>query len=55
MKKIFVVVDTDASKAAKSFKSESRANDWSDRYTATTGRDSRVDEVWFDEIENENE
>ena len=53
MKKIFVVVDTDAQRAIRGFVSEARADDHADKYYEETGHDSRVDEVWFDETEEE--
>ena len=52
MKRIFVVLDTDSGKALKAFVSENRANDYADDYYNRKGTDTRVDEVWFNDVED---
>ena len=50
-----MVVDTDAQRAVRGFVSERRADNHADEYYERTGHDSRVDEIWFDETEDETE
>lgn len=52
MKKVFVVLDTDNGKALKAFASEHRANDYADDYYERKGIDTRVDEVWYNDVED---
>jgi hypothetical protein len=54
MKKIYVVVDTDKNRAVRAFKDEARADEFADSLWFEKNIDARVDEVWFDEVE-ENE
>lgn len=55
MRKIFVVVDTDTQRAVRACKSENRADEYADEYYESTNHDSRVDEVWLDETNDEPE
>ncbi len=51
MKRVFVVVDTDKKRALRAFKDEARADEFADNCWFNEGIDARVDEVWFDEVE----
>ena len=53
MKKLFVVVNADDGSALRAFRNESRADDWATDYYVRNGIDTRVDEVWFDEVEED--
>ena len=53
MAKIFVVIDTDNAKGIKAFVNERLADDYAYEYYEKTGIDTRVDEVWFNTIPND--
>lgn len=55
MKKIFIVLDVDNCKAIKAFRSESRADAFGDDYYFTNNIDTRVEEIWFDEVDYEDD
>lgn len=52
MKKIFVVLDVDNNRAIKAYADESKANEFADEYYDNKGIDTRVDTVWYCDIEN---